>query len=80
MSFFSFFPLTTILLCCGRKACDVMVCKWFSADSSGETCPEKKVLYKLISGLHSSISMHIAGDYLLDESRNQVCCVFLSKR
>nr|VDD01924.1 unnamed protein product [Brassica rapa] len=44
--------------------------------SSGETCPEKKVLYKLISGLHSSISMHIAGDYLLDESRNQVC-VFL---
>ncbi|KAJ4874942.1 Endoplasmic reticulum oxidoreductin-1 [Raphanus sativus] len=38
--------------------------------SSGETCPEKKVLYKLISGLHSSISMHIAGDYLLDESRN----------
>lgn len=39
--------------------------------SSGETCPEKKVLYKLISGLHSSISMHIAGDYLLDESRNQ---------
>lgn len=42
-------------------------------DSSGETCPEKKVLYKLISGLHSSISMHIAADYLLDESRNQVC-------
>ncbi|CAN7087718.1 unnamed protein product [Brassica oleracea var. botrytis] len=41
------------------------------ADSSGETCPEKKVLYKLISGLHSSIPMHIAGDYLLDESRNQ---------
>nr|VDD64239.1 unnamed protein product [Brassica oleracea] len=39
--------------------------------SSGETCPEKKVLYKLISGLHSSIPMHIAGDYLLDESRNQ---------
>ena len=33
-------------------------------------------MYKLISGLHSSISMHIAGDYLLDESRNQVC-VFL---
>lgn len=44
-----------------------------SADSSGETCPEKKVLYKLISGLHSSISMHIAADYLLDESSNQVC-------
>lgn len=51
-----------------------------SADSSGETCPEKKVLYKLISGLHSSISMHIAGDYLLDESRNQVCCLFVAKK
>ncbi|XAR72493.1 hypothetical protein NMG60_11019149 [Bertholletia excelsa] len=33
----------------------------------GETCPEKKILYKLISGLHSSISIHIAADYLLDE-------------
>ncbi|GAB4829761.1 Endoplasmic reticulum oxidoreductin-1 [Ancistrocladus abbreviatus] len=36
----------------------------------GEFCPEKKILYKLISGLHSSISIHIAADYLLDESRN----------
>ncbi|KAL7186056.1 hypothetical protein ACSBR2_027917 [Camellia fascicularis] len=38
--------------------------------SSGEICQEKKVLYKLISGLHSSISIHIAADYLLDESAN----------
>ncbi|XP_057460670.1 endoplasmic reticulum oxidoreductin-1-like [Actinidia eriantha] len=38
--------------------------------SSGEVCQEKKVLYKLISGLHSSISIHIASDYLLDESTN----------
>lgn len=38
--------------------------------SSGEICQEKKVLYKLISGLHSSISIHIAADYLLDESIN----------
>ncbi|KAF3441139.1 hypothetical protein FNV43_RR15050 [Rhamnella rubrinervis] len=37
---------------------------------SGEICQEKKVLYKLISGLHSSISIHIASDYLLDESTN----------
>ncbi|KAL1567268.1 Endoplasmic reticulum oxidoreductin-1 [Salvia divinorum] len=37
---------------------------------SGEICQEKKVLYKLISGLHSSISIHIAADYLLDEARN----------
>ncbi|CAN6286930.1 unnamed protein product [Urochloa humidicola] len=37
---------------------------------SQELCHEKKVLYKLISGLHSSISVHIAYDYLLDESTN----------
>lgn len=37
---------------------------------SGEICQEKRVLYKLISGLHSSISIHIAADYLLDEARN----------
>ncbi|XP_020273108.1 endoplasmic reticulum oxidoreductin-1-like [Asparagus officinalis] len=37
---------------------------------SGEFCPEKKVLYKLISGLHTSISVHIASDYLLDEAKN----------
>ncbi|XP_019159165.1 PREDICTED: endoplasmic reticulum oxidoreductin-1-like isoform X4 [Ipomoea nil] len=36
----------------------------------GEICQEKKVLYKLISGLHSSISIHIAADYLLDETKN----------
>ncbi|CAL9089964.1 unnamed protein product [Musa acuminata var. zebrina] len=39
---------------------------------SGEFCQEKKVLYKLISGLHSSISVHIASDYLLDEIDNLV--------
>lgn len=36
----------------------------------GEVCQEKRVLYKLISGLHSSISVHIAADYLLDEATN----------
>ncbi|GMH27698.1 hypothetical protein Nepgr_029541 [Nepenthes gracilis] len=36
----------------------------------GEFCPEKKILYKLMSGLHSSISVHIAANYLLDEVRN----------
>ncbi|CAD5167286.1 unnamed protein product [Musa acuminata subsp. malaccensis] len=39
-------------------------------DPSGEFCQEKRVLYKLISGLHSSISIHIASDYLLDETNN----------
>lgn len=42
------------------------------ADPSGEFCPEKKVLYNLISGLHTSISVHIAADYLLDETANLV--------
>ncbi|RVW94354.1 Endoplasmic reticulum oxidoreductin-1 [Vitis vinifera] len=39
-------------------------------DSHGETLQEKNLLYKLISGLHSSISIHIAADYLLDETTN----------
>ncbi|KAK4488160.1 hypothetical protein RD792_003902 [Penstemon davidsonii] len=34
-------------------------------------CQEKRILYKLISGLHSSISIHIAADYLLDETTNK---------
>ncbi|XP_034678240.1 endoplasmic reticulum oxidoreductin-1-like isoform X3 [Vitis riparia] len=38
--------------------------------SHGETLQEKNLLYKLISGLHSSISIHIAADYLLDETTN----------
>lgn len=33
--------------------------------------PESRVLYKLISGLQTSISVHIAADYLLDESENR---------
>ncbi|KAM6552035.1 hypothetical protein CsatB_001843 [Cannabis sativa] len=37
---------------------------------SEEVCQEEKILYKLISGLHSSISVHIAADYLLDEAKN----------
>ncbi|GAB4829378.1 Endoplasmic reticulum oxidoreductin-2 [Ancistrocladus abbreviatus] len=36
----------------------------------GEFCPEKKFLYKLISGLHTSISIHIAADYLIDEAKH----------
>ena len=42
------------------------------ADPSEELCQEEKILYKLISGLHSSISIHIASDYLLDEATNLV--------
>ncbi|PRQ30668.1 putative thiol oxidase [Rosa chinensis] len=39
-------------------------------DSSQDICQEQRVLYKLISGLHSSISIHIAADYLLDKITN----------
>ncbi|PRQ30671.1 putative thiol oxidase [Rosa chinensis] len=35
-----------------------------------DICQEQGVLYKLISGLHSSISIHIAADYLLDKITN----------
>ncbi|KAG8365637.1 hypothetical protein BUALT_Bualt18G0126800 [Buddleja alternifolia] len=35
-----------------------------------EECQEKRILHKLISGLHSSISIHIAADYLIDEKTN----------
>jgi hypothetical protein len=42
------------------------------SDPSEDMCQEKKALYKLISGLHSSISVHIASGYLLDESANEV--------
>ncbi|KAL5577293.1 hypothetical protein UlMin_018992 [Ulmus minor] len=37
---------------------------------SEELCQEERILYKLISGLHSSITIHIASDYLLDETTN----------
>lgn len=54
---------------------------WFSTfpDPSEELCQEERILYKLISGLHSSISVHIAADYLLDEAKNlvQICFIFL---
>ncbi|KAK7304600.1 hypothetical protein VNO77_42483 [Canavalia gladiata] len=39
-------------------------------DPSQELCLEEKIWYKLISGLHPSISIHIAADYLLDEATN----------
>uniref|UniRef100_A0A2P2IPH7 Endoplasmic reticulum oxidoreductin-1-like isoform X2 n=1 Tax=Rhizophora mucronata TaxID=61149 RepID=A0A2P2IPH7_RHIMU len=37
---------------------------------SGGLCQEERILYKMISGLHSSISIHIATDYLVDEPQN----------
>ncbi|KAK4779237.1 hypothetical protein SAY86_006765 [Trapa natans] len=37
---------------------------------SEEMCQEERILYKLISGLHSSIPVHIASEYLLEEATN----------
>ncbi|PWA97209.1 ERO1-like protein beta [Artemisia annua] len=51
-----------------RRIWDAIYSEYCPRYAYGETCPEKKVLYKLISGLHSSISIHIGADYLLDES------------
>jgi len=41
-----------------------------SANPDNETCLEKRVYYKLLSGLHTSISMHICDEYL-DPSTGQ---------
>lgn len=32
-----------------------------------DNCTERRVFYRLISGMHASISAHIANDYLMDE-------------
>lgn len=32
--------------------------------AGGDTCEEKKIYYRIISGLHASISIHICADYL----------------
>lgn len=49
----------------------------FSVTTTQEVCQEKKVFYKLVSGLHTSISLHICGDYLDRKrgvwSRNTTC-------
>lgn len=37
---------------------------------SNINCTEKRVFYRLISGMHASISAHLSAEYLLDEERN----------
>ncbi|MCO5585160.1 hypothetical protein L7F22_039092 [Adiantum nelumboides] len=39
-----------------------------SSSSESEQCLEKRVFYKIISGLHASISIHICHDYLDQQS------------
>lgn len=38
-------------------------------NASADIPPERRVFYKLISGMHSSITAHIAGDYLIDAEK-----------
>jgi ERO1-like protein alpha len=40
----------------------------FKGINSPTTAPEQRVFYRLISGMHSSITAHICGDYLIDEA------------
>lgn len=40
----------------------------FEGVLSPDAPAERRVFYKLISGMHSSISAHIVGDYLIDEA------------
>lgn len=54
-----------------RRIWDAIYSENCPEDSTGEICQEKRILYKLISGLHSSISIHIAADYHLDETTNK---------
>lgn len=54
----------------------ILLASMWWVDTSEESCREEKILYKLVSGLHSSISVHIASDYLLDEATNLVRSAF----
>jgi len=38
-------------------------------DASADVPAERRVFYKLISGMHSSITAHIVGDYLIDAEK-----------
>lgn len=44
-----------------------------------ETCKEERVLYRLISGLHASISMHIAKEYLYSTSSGIIGSIISSR-
>jgi hypothetical protein len=40
-----------------------------SCFTDGVSCSEERVFYRLISGMHASISCHLSSDYLLDEQK-----------
>ncbi|GJP74028.1 hypothetical protein CLOP_g4679 [Closterium sp. NIES-67] len=44
-------------------------------DGSKDTCTERRVFYRLISGLHQSISVHVAASQIWDSTAGQVSAV-----
>lgn len=53
-----------------RRIWDAIYAQNCFENGEKDSCTERRVFYRLISGLHTSISTHIAADYLMDESRN----------
>lgn len=53
-----------------RRIWDAIYAQNCFENGEKEACAERRVFYRLISGLHTSISTHIAADYLVDESTN----------
>lgn len=41
----------------------------FSNLNDTDTCQEQRIFYRLISGMHASISAHIANEYLMDQEK-----------
>jgi len=41
--------------------------RYLDSQSIGELCLEKRVFYRAISGLHTSINIHLSANYLLDD-------------
>jgi hypothetical protein len=53
-----------------RRIWDAIYAQSCFENGDKDACTERRVFYRLISGLHTSISTHIAADYLVDESTN----------
>ncbi|KAG8123554.1 hypothetical protein E2320_018919 [Naja naja] len=56
-----------ILLYMARR-CDKYYLKYYDISYTQGLCLEKRVFYKLISGLHASINLHLCANYLLEET------------
>ena len=53
-----------------RRIWDAIYAQNCFENGEKDSCTERRVFYRLISGLHTSISTHIAADYLVDEAIN----------